>query len=194
MVIYLLQNKITKDVYIGQTHNFKNRMCKYRSLNCRGQPKLYNAIAKYGFDNFEIYVLQNCNNQSELHEYEKYYIKLYKSNIYGYNCSEGGENTTKGHKYSRPNFTNEHRKNMSLAHLGKASRPSGFNLTQDHKEKLKQSNQYRSTQVRCISTGQIFQSISECARQLNIDKAQLQRHLNNKPHHNTIKGLIFKFV
>jgi len=192
-VIYLLLNIKSNDVYIGQTTNFKNRMSKYKTLNCKGQPKLYNSLIKNGFDSFKIYVLQHCDSKQELDEYEKYYIDLYKSNIYGYNCSEGGENTTKGHKFKRPARTIEHKEKLSKIHIGKCYRGSGFLVSNETKEKSKISNQYRSKPILCIDTQIVYHSISEASRELNLQKAQLQRHLQKKPHHLSVGGLTFEY-
>ena len=39
------------------------RILKYKRLQCKSQIKLYNAIQKYGFENFTIEVLYETNTQ-----------------------------------------------------------------------------------------------------------------------------------
>ena len=42
--------------------------------------------------------------------------------------------------------------------------------------------------VRCIETGQVFQSQADACRQLGINPARLSRHLNNHPGYESILG------
>ena len=39
--------------YIGQSTDMVQRILKYKRLQCKSQIKLYNAIQKYGFENFK---------------------------------------------------------------------------------------------------------------------------------------------
>ena len=54
--IYKLTSPSNK-VYIGQTINYSKRISSYRKLLCKFQHKIYNAIKKYGFDNFVVDIL-----------------------------------------------------------------------------------------------------------------------------------------
>lgn len=51
--------------------------------------KIYQAMRKYGFDNFEFTTIEECMNE-ELEDREKYYIKLFNTTIDGYNEALGG--------------------------------------------------------------------------------------------------------
>lgn len=93
-MIYLIQNNITKKVYVGQTtrsieERFKEH-CR-RGSKCR---KLANSINKYGKNNFSIIILKNVESEDydsfreELNYWEKYYIHLYDSVNNGYNCTD----------------------------------------------------------------------------------------------------------
>lgn len=66
--------------------NASNNHSKYRQY-------LHHAMRKYGVSNFEIAVIMHCENYQELQEFEKLYIKHYRSNDsrYGYNLTNGGE-------------------------------------------------------------------------------------------------------
>lgn len=78
--------------YIGQTkYNMKKRAgvngqdyktCRY----------FYNAIKKYGFENFKAEVIEECADD-KLNEREVYWIKYYNTLVpNGYNITEGGTN------------------------------------------------------------------------------------------------------
>ena len=91
--IYAHINKINGKVYIGQT-------C-YRNINQRWRhgegykrsPHFYNAIQKYGWENFEHIILFEDICGYELADViERELIQKYQSNNseYGYNISSGG--------------------------------------------------------------------------------------------------------
>lgn len=100
--IYLIRNKLNNKIYIGQSVDIKRRLMEhYRS----GQPNIYaihsekdknvpihKAMQKYGIDNFEAQVLEQCE-KSQLDNQEKFWISHFKSNVkeIGYNVTEGGQ-------------------------------------------------------------------------------------------------------
>lgn len=102
--IYLFKNLINNKVYVGQAQNFYNRIKCYR--NGREDNRLIgNALKKYGFNNFDIIVLEKDIPIESLNDRESYWIKYYNSCVYfengwGYNMTEGGEGT-KGHRHSQ---------------------------------------------------------------------------------------------
>lgn len=83
--------------YIGQTINMERRLSDYKTFHhCENQKKLYNAIKKYGFENFEHSILETLENESKLelqtklNELEIFYIKKYDCIQNGYNICTGG--------------------------------------------------------------------------------------------------------
>lgn len=121
-IIYLYRNKINSKCYVGQTTYDKPRDHR------RSKYPLGRAIQKYGLDNFEVSVVEHCNDQDELNDVEAYYVKHYRS-LYpgGYNLTTGGGSYGKHCKESRRKMSKsqsklwdneEHRKNMSEAHKG----------------------------------------------------------------------------
>ena len=92
--IYKITNLKTKECYIGQSVDVKKRIYDHLKAACGvDTPKdnlLYQAMKKYGIENFSIELLQECTNQ-ELNQKEKYFIELYQSHIYGYNKTSGNK-------------------------------------------------------------------------------------------------------
>lgn len=93
--IYKIENKINGKIYIGQSINIKIRWQQHEreaNSNRRSAP-LYNALRKYGIDNFTFEVLEECP-QEMLNEREIFWIAHYKSNDrdFGYNVLAGGQN------------------------------------------------------------------------------------------------------
>lgn len=102
--IYMIKNKINNKVYIGQSVDIERRWeaHKWRCVNDDKHLYLYNAINKYGIENFSFDVVELCD-RDELNEKEIYYIKKYHSYIYdekpnGYNMTIGGQESLSGKK------------------------------------------------------------------------------------------------
>lgn len=107
--IYLWINMINMKVYVGQTQNFYNRMCQYKN-GSESDRVIGKALAKYGFDNFEIIVLERCPVEN-LDEREQYWMDYYQSYNpkLGYNvCCEA--RVTRGYCH-----TDESKRKMSEA-------------------------------------------------------------------------------
>lgn len=87
--IYKLTSPSGKS-YIGQSKNIERRLTSYRNLKCKKQQALYNSIFKYGFKNFKVEILEECNEEM-LNELEVKYITEFKTlSPNGYNLKEGG--------------------------------------------------------------------------------------------------------
>ena len=87
--IYIHRNKINGKVYIGQTKQpLKSRWNNgYGYKQCT---KFWNAIQKYGWDNFEHKLIEDNLTLDEANRKEQYYIQKYNSIDNGYNISIGG--------------------------------------------------------------------------------------------------------
>jgi len=115
--IYGLRNRINGKWYIGQSWDIHWRWRQYKLFRCKRQPKIYNALIKYGFDGFEKIIIEHCiENQSVLDETETYWIKHYNSVDSGYNLTYGGHSSTHGVKMSE-----ETKQKIRLTKIGKPS-------------------------------------------------------------------------
>lgn len=134
-IIYKITNKINKKVYIGQSKFSLDRRLNdpfighfTKAFNTKKSNYLYNALRKYGKDNFDYEIIEEyaprtyyrCISQEErdwLNEREKYWIAYYNSNNHelGYNQTSGGQN----------NYIRTPEERERLAYLGKLnmSRP-----------------------------------------------------------------------
>ena len=103
--IYKITNKLNKKVYIGQSVNIEIRFKDHKSKQKRDREPdshLYRAIEKYGLENFNFEILEECS-VSDLNERESYYIKLLESNDkkFGYNKTRGGDSHSTGENNGR---------------------------------------------------------------------------------------------
>ena len=100
--IYKCVNKVNGKVYIGFDSNWPSRKQQHyyihRSKICPDYP-FYNALHKYGWDNFEWSLLYQSKDESHcLNEMENHFILTHNSfirfeNSNGYNSTLGGEGT-----------------------------------------------------------------------------------------------------
>ena len=88
-VVYMHKNLVNGKVYIGQTCNLSERW-RGSGKNYFNSIKFFNAIKKYGWDNFSHEVLYNNLNQEAADILEKELIEKYDSIRSGYNLKEGG--------------------------------------------------------------------------------------------------------
>ena len=92
--IYKITNLINNKVYIGQSVDIKQRWNSHKRQsiipNKEYNKYLYRAFRKYGIENFNFEILEECSRE-KLDEKEHYYIILYNSNNdqYGYNETGG---------------------------------------------------------------------------------------------------------
>ena len=121
--IYLLENKIDGNIYVGQTtRSIKNRIKDH----IRNDYMIGRALRKYGLKNFKIIVYKLMHD--DLDFFEQLFIKnLNTIKPNGYNLESGGH---KNRYYSEESkrkmseaakkkvFTKKHRENMSKARKG----------------------------------------------------------------------------
>lgn len=93
--IYIIKNNINDKVYIGQTTmTVRERfMCHMKPSTAKQREgyKLYNAVLKYGKDNFYYEILEELIPLDKINDKEIYYIKEYNSYNKGYNSTPGGD-------------------------------------------------------------------------------------------------------
>lgn len=89
--IYRITNLKTNEAYIGKSTNIKNRFKQHIrtaiGLDGVARTKIHSAMKEFGIDNFSFEVLEKCPKEI-YSEREKYWIKFYETNIYGYNIQK----------------------------------------------------------------------------------------------------------
>ena len=94
--IYCITNIINGKKYIGKTlksveKRFKEHLEDYKRNRCEKRP-LYDAIKKYGKENFKVEILLECD-ENILSEKEQEFILKYDTYNNGYNATMGGDGT-----------------------------------------------------------------------------------------------------
>lgn len=92
--IYKITNINNGKCYIGKSTNIKKRLTDHFKasigISSISWQAVHDAILKEGFWNWTIEPIIYCE-KDKLSELEKYYISFFKSNIYGFNKTSGGE-------------------------------------------------------------------------------------------------------
>lgn len=132
--IYLIRNVINNKVYVGSTgksYGFETRWLRHRADlrgNCHQSPHLQNAWNKYGENNFEFMILEQCDDNMLIIR-EQHWIDYYDSmnQNKGYNLKEAG---------SRGKWSEESKKKMSESLKGRV-------FTEEHRRKLSEAGKHR---------------------------------------------------
>jgi len=136
--------------YIGQSTNIHQRFREHRRDKKYKHAKLYNAINKYGYDNFKREIIETCSIE-ELDKREKFWIQSYDAVDSGYNCDYGGQQ----HKV----FSKEHRQKLREAFLGVYNGDQNIEFTID---------------------GVSYTSVGTASKQLGIPPKTIHNRLNSK--------------
>lgn len=104
-IIYKVTNITNEKCYIGQTiYSLQQRKCAHKNnvkYNRNPTSAFYNAIRKYGWDNFKWEIIKECDSKEMLNIMETFMIIVYKSFILekGYNLTWGGDSNI-GYRHS----------------------------------------------------------------------------------------------
>lgn len=107
MGIYKIENLVNHKIYIGQSVHIEHRIQEHVSeafhknkTRLAYNSIIHKAMRKYGWDNFEWAILEECDYEY-LDEKEKYWIKQLNSLApYGYNIMIGGQQNRKNYNNS----------------------------------------------------------------------------------------------
>lgn len=202
--------------YIGITGAIPEK----RWLNGRGyqnNPHFRKAIEQYGWKNIKHEILQTGLTKEQAEQEEIRLIALYDTTNQekGYNCTNGGEsigkhtNATKKimsekrhnqyasgelvHPMYGRHFSEESKLKMSKAHKGKQ-------LSKEHKKKIGASckglflggKNPMATKVKCVETGEVFDSIKQAADSVGLNRVAVSRCVRGLSH--TAGGYKWQYV
>lgn len=196
--------------YIGQSKTDPSKRWGLNGHRYKGQ-LFYNAIQKYGWDNIKHEILIDNLTKEDADYYEQYYITLYKTNnnLYGYNVAPGGCGNPglagklnpnarsvicieTGQEWECANYCAQDL-GVNCASL-QESLYNGYKCKGLH-YKYKNDNLYKVNKepygVICETTGQIWNTVKECAKDLGVHPRSIARYCTNsrKP----INGYVYKY-
>lgn len=203
--VYVHLNKINGKMYIGMSQrDDPNKRWK----NGKGYDYNWHfksAIEKYGWNNFEHIIFASNLTESEASNTEKYLIEYFHTTDrkYGYNFAEGGYNN-RGLKGSMNPFW---QKRPDKAIEASIAARKGKPLSAEQKEKIRQGvlkagvketslaalgacrhnkrpnmrgfKNPKSTAVRCIETGVVFESQLIAEQEMNLPRGYIYQAIKN---------------
>ena len=175
---------------------------------------IYQAIRKYGLENFSFEILELCS-EKDLNKKEQYWIQYYNSFNNGYNATEGGDNShihlgkpvelydlDGNYVTEYPNIT-EAAKTLGVSRYTiysilykqrKSTKGFQFKLKED---KITKIEKYSSRQggsyivYKCDDNNNIldiYKSVNEAGRQNNLDPSTISKVCRGKlKHHGGFK-------
>ena len=149
-------------------------------LGYRHNEYFFRAILKYGWENFTHEILHAgldketaCAIESEIIRAE-----MLNDKRYGYNITDGGEAFT---------HSIESRQLMSVRRKGKG--PKKIPAEVREKMRANHAGGAEPKRVICLTTGKIYVSINDAARDTGVDKNPISRCCRRIAHYNTAGGL-----
>ena len=181
-VLYEHRNKINGKRYIGITNNTTKRWYG-KGKHYNGCPYFFEAIQKYGWDAFEHNILARNLTRKEASELEKHYIKMFKTRdkAFGYNLAEGGTSnpTMLGKHHSE-----ETREKISNSNRGKVKTDEWRQARSKWmSENFVGSRNPKSKAVRCINTGEVFESQCIAAQAKGVLQAKISKCCTGQATH-----------
>nr|UYL26217.1 GIY-YIG endonuclease [Cordyceps militaris] len=199
--IYCWINNINNKIYIGSSINLTNRLYKYYNVNLLStrRTSIYNALLKYGYDNFSFVILEYITDKKELINKEQYYINLLEPeyNILKKAGSSLGFKHNKETLYFFKNtrkLSEEAKENLSLASTGRilseetrlkiSSKRKGIKLSNETKAKLsKSATNLRGIKIKVVniltSEELYFDSLTDAGLHLNVSRTAIAKALKN---------------
>lgn len=208
MIIYKIQNIKSGKIYIGQTKRSLEKRLQEHIRNKR--TPISKALRSVGSSGFIVTVIDHAHSHDELDEKERFWIKYYDCVVpNGYNICEGGEGVKGWHP------TDEQKERLRLSHIGKGTGVDnpmfgktgelnpfyGKKHTQEVRKKMseraKQRNvtygrNPRARRVRCLNTGEIFDSVKEAAERYGLSRTGVNNCCTG--YRNSCNGFRWEYV
>lgn len=127
--IYKITNTINEKFYIGKTKNINIRWSQHKSKIGKKRHPLYDAMLKYGIENFNIEIVDGTNE--DINELERIWINKTNAIELGYNFTDGG---TGGNTFTN---RSEESKNVTKELISKKSKISNEKNKKTHSDNTK---------------------------------------------------------
>lgn len=181
--VYMHVNKSNNKKYVGITSQRPKQ--RWRN-NGEGYKKqiFWRAIEKYGWSNIDHIIVAQGLDEETAKWLETQMIAVHDTTNpdRGYNVTLGGEG------YNGCKVSEETRRKLSEAAKGRV-------LTEEHKQNISAAksgaNNPASRKVRCIETGQIYDSAREASKALGKDKSAVT---NSIRHNHRCGGYYWEYI
>lgn len=207
MIIYKIENKINKKIYIGQTIKTFNERYSFSGVGVervfgylsfremvenKYNKKLYRnnhllkALLKYGIENFTLEIIDVAETKEELNEKEIKWIKFYNSKEKGYNKNFGGNknNGWKPNEETRKLWSDlrkgVHSKEKNPNYNKKHSDEIKIKMSQNRKGKLKGKENPKAKAIINLDTFEIFETITMACIKYGFNSSTISNVLTRR--------------
>lgn len=157
--VYIHTNLKNNKKYVGITSQRCNERWRKDGAGYQNQPKFFNAIIKYGWDNFKHEIIYENLSAKEASKKEQELIQLYDTYNNGYNADLGG---------LAPKHSEETKNKIRQSMYGHFH-------TEETKKKISKSKKQDWISVKCIETNIIYESIIQAEKETLIDSSSIVR-------------------
>ena len=190
--VYKHTNLINNKCYIGITSQKNPNKRWDNGRGYKNNSYFWNAIQKYGWDNFSHEILYRDLTKARAEEEEIKLIKHFQSNMhdFGYNIESGGHSRGRVSDLTKEKIRNaklgsklseDAKKKIGASHKGKPKSEEhkkkigdgnrGKKVSEESKEKMRHTN--RCTPAVCISTMEIYCSVNDASRKTGISNRSI---------------------
>ena len=181
-------------------------------------PRFWNAIQKYGWENFSHEIVQDGLSRFEAEDAERKYIEEFDTTnpLCGYNMTLGGESGVKFTDDIKSKISNgvrqrwaddEYRNRVISGHIGlRHSQETRRKMSQSHKRRARlQQPRVRESEVKvrqksgatprpvmCVETGQVYVSVTDASADTGATGSGIYRCCNGE--RKTAKGYRWQWV
>jgi len=176
-------------VYVGQGIDLERRFNNYKSLNCKGQIKIYRSLLKYGHENHNFEILEICEEDvlnSKERYWQDYYNVIDRENM-NLKLTESDGKSGKLSEETKLKISLNHGRGM----LGKnhsqktkdkiSQKHKGRVFTKEHIENMRLNHpKTKSRKVINTETSEIFNTIKEGAESIGMKDYSLVWRLRGR--------------
>lgn len=179
-LIYIIKNTVNDKVYIGQTalsleDRWKSHL-KPSVHKTRGTYKIYNAMNKYGKENFYVELLEDDIPIDLLNEKEIEYIELYDSYYNGYNSTKGGDGRIVNKEYDVDEIIQSYLSGVSTKELSELYNVHPVTIRRVIKTKLKMGKKSRIDEDFIKDNYRVL-TIAEMALHCGVNEITIRRRM-----------------